>query len=94
MIEWLNQFSSHQSRDSGIGHADNQVRLQRSISQFCDCGIFVVIDALLYRDAKCFFEIGNHFWVGVISPVQNFNSSTFIDETICNWFSNEWESDW
>ena len=94
MIQGLNQFGCHESCKCSVGHTDNQVWLQRAVAQLCNCSIFVVVNALLHRDTECFFEIGNHFWVGVIGPVQNFNGAAFVGKTICNWFSNEWKSDW
>ena len=90
-IQRLQQVGSNEAGKCGVGHADDQVRLECATAQFCNCRVFVVVNALLNGYAESLFKIGNHFGVRVVGPVEYLNGAAFLGQTVGNCFTRKWK---
>ena len=84
VVERLDEVASDQSGEGGIGEPDDQVGLQCAIAELCDGGILVVVDRLLDRDAEGLLEVGDHFGIGVVGPIEDLHRSTLVVQSVCD----------
>ena len=91
LVQRLQQVGCNEAGKCGVGHADDQVRLECATAQFCNCRVFVVVNALFNGYAESLFKIGNYFWVRVVGPVEYLNGAAFLGQAVGNCFTRKWK---